>query len=40
MDFDRFTTAFLVAWVVGALASLGIAGVIVWAIVRLVNKYL
>lgn len=39
MDHDSFFKGFLVVWVVGIVLSLGVVGVVLWAIIRLVSKY-
>lgn len=39
MDFDRFSKGFFVAWLIGALVSIGFVGVVIWAIIRIVTKY-
>ncbi len=39
MDENKIVGGFLIAWVIGALVSLGIAAVVIWAIVRMVAKY-
>lgn len=40
MDFDQYTKGFFIVWVIAALTGLGLTGVIIWAIVRLVSKFL
>lgn len=39
MDLDRAAKGFAVAWVIGALVSLGLVGVMIWAIIRLISKF-
>lgn len=37
MDEDKFFGAFIVVWIIAALASLALCGVAIWAIVELVQ---
>lgn len=39
MDINRAAKGFAVFWVISALLSLGVVGVLIWAIVRLVSKF-
>lgn len=38
MNDDKILMWIVIAWAIGGLASLGIAGVIIWAIVKLVMR--
>ncbi len=36
---DGFEIGFWITWIVGALVSLGIGGVIVWAVIHIVLRF-
>ena len=39
MDNRKFTTAFIIVWCIGAMVSLGLAGAMIWAIIKLVSHF-
>ena len=39
-EFRDAAGVILVAWIIGAIVSLGFTGVLIWAIIRAVQKYL